>query len=109
MSEIIYAVALFILAGLVEIRGGYLVWLWLREGKPYWYGIAGGLILVLYGVIPTMQKFPAFGRVYEAWCFHRPCCPLGMGDHKKTPDVYDWLGAAVCLIGVGILLWAPRQ
>lgn len=47
--------------------GGYLVWLWLREGKPYGYGIIGGLILVLYGIIPTLQKFPSFGRVYAAY------------------------------------------
>jgi small multidrug resistance family-3 protein len=26
----------FLLAGLCEIGGGYLVWLWLREGKSLW-------------------------------------------------------------------------
>jgi len=26
-------IVLFILAGLAEIGGGYVVWLWLREGK----------------------------------------------------------------------------
>lgn len=53
----------FLLAGLAEIGGGYLVWLWLREAKPVSYGIAGSLILVAYGVIPTFQQFPTFGRV----------------------------------------------
>jgi len=33
----IKSIAYFILAGLFEIGGGYLVWLWLREGKPLWY------------------------------------------------------------------------
>jgi len=61
-----YAILLFVIAGLAEIGGGYLVWLWLREGKPYWYGLLGSGILVLYGVIPTLQNFPTFGRVYAA-------------------------------------------
>lgn len=61
------SIVIFILAGLAEIGGGYLVWLWLRESKPLWYGALGGLILILYGVIPTLQNFPSFGRVYAAY------------------------------------------
>ena len=38
-------IILFILAGLAEIGGGYLIWLWLREGKPFYWGILGGLFL----------------------------------------------------------------
>lgn len=58
------AIVLFLAAGLAEIGGGYLVWLWLRESKPLWVGVQGGMILVLYGIIPTLQSFPNFGRVY---------------------------------------------
>jgi small multidrug resistance family-3 protein len=64
--EISNAIILFIFAGLAEIGGGYFVWLWLREGFPYWFGIIGSIILVIYGVIPTFQSFPTFGRVYAA-------------------------------------------
>ena len=45
----------FVLAGLLEIGGGYLIWLWLREGKSLWYGIVGAFILIFYGIIPTLQ------------------------------------------------------
>ncbi len=56
----------FLAAGLCEIGGGYLVWLWLREGKSTWYALVGAVVLILYGVIPTFQ--PAnFGRVYAAY------------------------------------------
>lgn len=56
----------FVLAGLCEIGGGYLVWLWLRQGKSIWLALFGALLLILYGVIPTLQ--PAnFGRVYAAY------------------------------------------
>ena len=54
----VYTIILFILAGVAEIGGGYLVWLWLRESKPNWYGIMGGIILALYGIIPTPTKIP---------------------------------------------------
>jgi len=60
------SVLYFILAGFCEIGGGYLVWLWLREGKSIWLAVIGALVLILYGVIPTLQ--PAnFGRVYAAY------------------------------------------
>ena len=47
--------------------GGYLIWLWLREGKPYYWGIFGGVALALYGGIATFQTFPSFDRVYAAY------------------------------------------
>lgn len=108
MSSTIF---LFLLAGLAEIGGGYLVWLWLREAKPVWYGIIGGLILVLYGIIPTFQKYPSFGRVYAAYggIFVILSVLWGWGIDRKTPDVYDWIGALICMIGVSVILWAPRQ
>ena len=53
-----------LLAGLCEIGGGYLIWLWLREGQSSWLGFIGGVILMMYGVIATFQSFPTFGRVY---------------------------------------------
>ena len=106
-----YTIILFILAGVAEIGGGYLVWLWLREGRPYWYGILGGIILALYGIIPTLQKFPAFGRVNAAYggVFIILSILWGWGVDKKTPDTYDWIGAVICLVGVSIILWGPRH
>lgn len=57
----------FLLAGLTEIGGGYLIWLWLREGKSWYLGALGSASLVLYGIIATFQSFPSFGRVYAAY------------------------------------------
>lgn len=107
----LYAIILFILAGLAEIGGGYLIWLWIREGMPMWYGALGGIILVAYGIIPTLQQFPAFGRVYAAYggVFIILAVLWGWGIDKKTPDLYDWVGAMICLVGVSIILWAPRN
>ncbi|MFC7392158.1 YnfA family protein [Scopulibacillus cellulosilyticus] len=105
------AIILFILAGLAEIGGGYLVWLWLRENASFWYGIFGSLILILYGIIPTLQSFPSFGKVYAAYggIFILLSILWGWAIDKKAPDLFDIIGAGVCLIGVAIILWAPRS
>ena len=66
-SEVERSLALIVAASLAEIGGGWLVWQWLRERKPLWVGLAGGAVLVLYGVIPTLQQEAAFGRVYAAY------------------------------------------
>jgi hypothetical protein len=44
------------------------MWLWLREERPWWVGLAGALVVVLYGIIPTFQP-PGldFGKVYAAY------------------------------------------
>ena len=107
----IRAAALFVLAGLAEIGGGYLFWLWLREQKSLWYGIIGAVILCVYGIIPTLQSFPDFGRIYAAYggIFIVLSVLWGWGIDHKTPDQYDWIGSAICLTGVYVMLWAPRQ
>lgn len=102
---------LFLLAGLAEIGGGYLIWLWLREGKPFYFGLTGGIALVLYGMIATLQSFPTFGRVYAAYggIFIILSVLWGWGVDKQTPDRYDWIGAVICLIGVSVMLLPSRQ
>jgi small multidrug resistance family-3 protein len=107
----INAIILFFLAGVAEIGGGYLIWLWLREGKSLYLGGLGGIALVLYGVIATFQAFPSFGRVYAAYggVFIVLAVLWGWLIDKKTPDLYDWIGAAICLVGVSVMLFAPRQ
>ncbi|WP_431802038.1 YnfA family protein [Halobacillus andaensis] len=104
------AFLLFLLAGLAEIGGGYLIWLWLREGKPFYFGISGAILLASYGVIATFQSFPAFGRVYAAYggIFIILSVLWGWGIDRKMPDVYDWTGAAICLLGVAVMLFGPR-
>ncbi len=57
---------LFFVAAIMEIGGGYLVWLWIREKKTIALALLGGIVLFVYGIIPTLQ--PAqFGRVYALY------------------------------------------
>lgn len=100
----------FLLAGLLEIGGGYLMWLWLREDKSWLLGLLGAVILVLYGIVPTFQ--PAnFGRVYAAYggIFIVLSILWGWQVDKIVPDRFDIWGGIIALIGVLIIMYAPRS
>jgi small multidrug resistance family-3 protein len=100
----------FVLAGICEIGGGYLVWIWLRENKSFWVGIIGAVVLILYGIVPTFQ--PAnFGRVYAAYggIFIIMSMLWGWQIDKVPPDKFDFIGASIALIGVFIIMYWPRS
>jgi len=99
----------FVLAGLFEIGGGYLMWLWLREDKSLWFAVAGALILVFYGIIPTLQ--PAhFGRVYAAYggIFIALSILWGWQIDKIAPDKFDLIGGFIAIVGVLVIMYWPR-
>lgn len=99
----------FVLAGIFEIGGGYLIWLWLREGKTILYGFLGAIVLILYGVVPTLQ--PAnFGRVYAAYggIFIALSIFWGWKLDKVVPDKFDLTGGFIALIGVCVIMYWPR-
>lgn len=106
---ILKSIPIFILAGLCEIGGGYLVWLWLKEDKPVWYGILGGIILAAYGVVATWQT-SNFARVYATYggIFIVMSILWAMKFDKFVPDKYDIAGALIALLGVCIIYYAPR-
>ncbi len=105
----IKSIFFFILAGLLEIGGGYLMWLWIREKWAWWVGGLGALILIGYGVIPTFQP-ASFGRVYAAYggVFVVLSIFWGWWIDGNKPDIWDVSGGLVCLIGVALIMYAPR-
>lgn len=88
----------FLLAGLCEIGGGYLVWL----------GLLGGMILFLYAIIPTLQS-ASFGRVYAAYggVFVFLSLLWGWKVDGVNPDRFDWLGSSIVIAGVLVIMYAP--
>lgn len=106
---IVKSLFFFFLAGLCEIGGGYLFWQWLREEKSIVYAVVGSVILVLYGVFPTFQ--PAhFGRVFAAYggVFIIMAVWWGWQIDGIQPDRYDLIGSLIALVGVSIIMYAPR-
>jgi small multidrug resistance family-3 protein len=104
------SIALFVLAALFEIGGAWLIWQGLREHRGLvWVG--GGVVaLGLYGLVATFQPEAEFGRILAAYggVFVAGSLAWGMVVDGFRPDRWDLVGAAVCLGGVGLIMYAPR-
>jgi len=109
--EVVKSLFYFIVAGIFEIGGGYLVWLWLREGKSIGYGVVGAIALILYGIIPTLQPQNVnFSRVYATYggIFIVLSILWGWKIDNVLPDKFDLVGGFIALIGVGVIMYGPR-
>jgi small multidrug resistance family-3 protein len=106
----VYTIFLFILAGVFEIGGGYLIWLWLREDANLIFAFLGAIVLFLYGIVPTFQP-SYFHRIYATYggIFVVMSLLWGWIFDKTLPDTYDLIGALIILIGVSIIYYWPRK
>ncbi len=104
------SILLFVLAALAEIGGAWLVWQGVREQRgPLWIG-AGVVALGVYGFVATLQPEPNFGRILAAYggVFVAGSLAWGVVVDGFRPDRFDYLGAAFCLAGVAVIMYAPR-
>jgi len=162
-SAVAASVALFLVAGVCEVGGGWLVWQACREvrdegikessksererdhlsavvsasassraslprlashaslfrtlliltpqGKPWWWALVGSLILVLYGFVPCAQPIADFGRLYAAYggFFVALSVAWARAFDGFKPDIGDFIGCAIALIGAGVIVFYPRQ
>jgi len=106
----IRTIGLFVAAGLAELSGAYLIWQWIREGKPASWGFVGLIALSVYAVTQTFQAFN-FGRAFAAYggIFITLALLWGWLVDRRVPDRWDWLGVSLCLVGAATILWGPRQ
>ena len=102
------SIALFILAAAFEIGGAWLIWQAVREGGAWWLAAVGGAALVAYGFVAVLQADPNFGRVLAAYggVFVAGSLIWGVLLDGFRPDRYDLMGAALCLLGVGVIMYA---
>ena len=109
INIIIVSLVIFFVAAVMEIGGGYLVWQWIREKKGILMGLTGGIILFVYGIIPTLQP-SHFGRTYAAYggIFIILSIVWGMVVDKKKPDRFEILGSLIALCGAIVIFYAPR-
>tara|TARA_B110001452_G_scaffold1814_1_gene1620 strand:+ start:121 stop:765 length:645 start_codon:yes stop_codon:yes gene_type:complete len=125
---------LFLLSGVLEIGGGWLIWQAVREGRPRWWAAVGSAVLVMYGFVPTLQPLNEFGRLYAVCASLTtsppcPCLPVSLLHGCRAdggvfialsyawgwrfdgvkPDLGDIVGSAVALTGMCIALFWPRR
>lgn len=108
---VLRSVILFVLAAIAEIGGVYLVWQGFREKRGVLFIGAGVIALGLYGFFATFQPSPHFGRVLAAYggVFVVGSLAWGIIFDGFRPDRYDIIGAVIALVGVAVIMYAPRS
>lgn len=103
-------IALYVLAAVCEIGGCYAFWRWLKQGQSALGAVAGIVTLALFAWLLTRVDSPAAGRTFAAYGGLYVAASLVWMRVVEglRPDRWDLTGAVVCLVGAGIILWAPR-
>ncbi|MBM7495052.1 small multidrug resistance family-3 protein [Micromonospora luteifusca] len=107
---VLRSLVLFALAALAEIGGAWLVWQGWREQRGLWWIAAGVVALGCYGFVATFQPDANFGRILAAYggVFVAGSLGWAMVVDGFRPDRWDLAGAALCLLGVAVIMYAPR-
>ncbi|MFF0492611.1 YnfA family protein [Nocardia sp. NPDC004068] len=108
---VVRSILLFVLAAVAEIGGAWLVWQGVREHRG-WVWIGGGVIaLGIYGFVATLQPDANFGRILAAYggVFVAGSLLWAVALDGFRPDRWDVIGAVICLIGVAVIMYAPRS
>ena len=102
------SVALFVAAAIAEIGGAYLVWVGIKDHKGIAFVALGATALTAYGVVAALQPSHEFGRVLAAYggVFIVGSLLWGIVFDGFRPDRADIIGALICLVGVGVIMYA---
>lgn len=104
------SIAIYVAAGLAEIAGCFAFWAWLRLDRSVWWLVPGGLSLALFAYLLTLVDSAAAGRAYAAYGgIYIALSILWLwAVEGAKPDRWDLTGAAICLAGASVILFAPR-
>lgn len=100
----------FIGAAVMEIAGCFAFWAWLKLDKsPLWL-VPGMAALALFAYFLTLADSPLAGRAYAAYGGIYISCALiwGWTVEGHRPDIWDATGAVICIVGMAMILFAPR-
>lgn len=106
----IKTIGLFVLTAIAEIVGCYLPYLWLKKDGPAWLLVPAAASLVLFVWLLTLHPTAA-GRVYAAYggVYVAVAIVWLWAVDAVRPTPWDWLGIALCLAGMAVIMFAPRQ
>ena len=110
MMFVLKTFLLFVLTALAEIIGCYLPFLWLRKGAPVWYLLPAFVSLAVFAWLLTLHP-QAAGRVYAAYggVYISVALVWLWAVESIRPSRWDFVGVAFCLIGMSVIMFAPRQ
>ena len=102
--------AVYAAAALAEIGGCFAFWAWARLGRSALWLLPGIAALVLFAALLTRVESEAAGRAYAAYggiYIAASLLWLWLVENHR-PDRWDLTGAAICLVGAGVILYGPR-
>ncbi|WP_104046897.1 YnfA family protein [Vibrio jasicida] len=102
-------IGLFFVTAIAEILGCYLPYLWLKEDKSVWLLVSAAFFLALFAWLLSLHPTAA-GRVYAAYggvYIFVAIIWLWVVDGIR-PSLWDVLGVSVALLGMAIIMFAPR-
>jgi small multidrug resistance family-3 protein len=107
--DLLKTFALFVATALAEIVGCYLPWLWLKQGGSAWLLLPGAASLALFAWLLSLHPTAA-GRVYAAYggVYIGVAIVWLMVVDKVKPTMTDWVGVALCLAGMAVIMLGPR-
>jgi len=103
-------ICIYTVAAAAEIAGCFAFWAWLKLGKSVWWVAPGMVSLALFAFLLTKVESDYAGRTFAAYggiYIVSSLIWLWLAE-DKIPDRWDMIGAAVCLLGTGVILFAPR-
>lgn len=105
-TALIYAAAAF-----AEIAGCFAFWAWLRLGKSAWWTLPGVISLVIFALLLTRIDSDAAGRAFAAYGgVYIAASLLWLWSVEGIrPDRWDFIGASICLVGAGLILFGPGR
>jgi len=102
--------AVYAAAALAEIGGCFAFWAWARLGRSALWLLPGIAALILFAALLTRVESEAAGRAYAAYggiYIAASLLWLWLVENHR-PDRWDLTGAAICLVGAGVILYGPR-
>lgn len=107
--DVLKTLGLFVLTAVAEIVGCYLPFLWLKQGKSVWLLIPAAASLALFAWLLSLHPTAA-GRVYAAYggVYIGVAVVWLMLVDGIRPTGTDWVGVAVSLVGMAIIMFGPR-
>lgn len=101
--------ALFAVTAVAEIVGCYLPYLWLKQDRSAWLLVPAAASLGSFAWLLSLHPTAA-GRVYAAYggVYIGVAIVWLMLVDKVQPTVTDWVGVAVSLAGMAIIMSGSR-
>ncbi|WP_290538421.1 YnfA family protein [Alcanivorax sp.] len=107
--SVLYTLGLFVITAVAEIVGCYLPYLWLKKSAPVWVLLPAAASLALFVWLLSLHPTDV-GRVYAAYggVYVSVALLWLWGVDGVRPHLWDFVGVAVTLVGMSIIMLAPR-